>query len=269
MLVRILSLNAWGGRLHDRLIPYLAEADPDVLCLQEVVHTSNVEAEWLTYRDHGLELPQRANLFREVSEALPSHQAFFCPAARGDLYASDASFPSEWGLATFVKRSYPVIGQVQDFVHGDFSPTGFGMHPRARNAHGVRLFDYETLSAITIVHMHGLRELSGKEDTPARDAQAKALADVIVRTRRIGDRLVVCGDFNVLPASATFEPLRNLGLTDLVTSRGHSDTRTSFYKKSPRFADYMLVSANVEICSFEVVGAPEVSDHRALLLDLR
>src|SRR5262245_44678889 len=63
--MRILSLNAWGGRLSDRLIAYLVEADPDVLCLQEVTHTRGVRSEWLLYRDHGVELPQRANLFAE------------------------------------------------------------------------------------------------------------------------------------------------------------------------------------------------------------
>ncbi|MHC2215618.1 exonuclease III [Rhizobium leguminosarum] len=35
--MRIISLNAWGGRLHEALITYVTEADPDVLCLQEVL----------------------------------------------------------------------------------------------------------------------------------------------------------------------------------------------------------------------------------------
>jgi len=79
---------------------------------------------------------------------------------------------------------------------------------------------------------------------------------------------VVCGDFNVLPDSETFEILGSLGLVDLVTSRGHDDTRTSHYKKQPRFADYMLVTSNVEVIRFDPVAEPEVSDHRALLLDM-
>jgi endonuclease/exonuclease/phosphatase family metal-dependent hydrolase len=71
----------------------------------------------------------------------------------------------------------------------------------------------------------------------------------------------------VLPGSATLQALAGLGLTDLITSRGHTNTRTSHYKKAPRFADYMLVSGNVAVRHFEVVREPEVSDHRALLLD--
>lgn len=266
-MARVLSLNAWGGRLYDQLVPFLVECDPDILCLQEVVHTPAADAEWLIYRDNGLELPQRANLFRELSDALSSHQAFFCPAARGDLYDGESRLPSEWGLATFIRSTYPVIGQAQGFVHGGFSPDGWGDHPRSRNAHVVRVFDYEASCAVTVAHMHGLRDPAGKEDTAARLVQAKALVDLIGCTRRNGDRLVVCGDFNVLPGSATFAALSAIGLTDLVTQSGHSDTRTSFYKKTPRFADYMLVSDNVEVRRFEVVKEPEVSDHRALLLD--
>lgn len=83
------------------------------------------------------------------------------------------------------------------------------------------------------------------------------------------ERLIVCGDFNVLPESATFAALGSLDLSDLVTSRGHTDTRTSHYGKSGRFADYMLATPDVDVVRFDVVEQPEVSDHRALLLDLR
>ena len=93
--MRVLSLNTWGGRLHAPLIPYLAAADPDVLCLQEMISTPSAEAEWLIYKDHGAELLQRANLFTEVAAVLPDHQAFFLPAARGDLFDGERRFPSD------------------------------------------------------------------------------------------------------------------------------------------------------------------------------
>ena len=270
--MRILSLNAWGGRLHDALIPYLASAGADVVCLQEVVSTPAADAEWLDYRDGAHRLAQRANLFAEVAAALPSHRGFFCPAARGDLFEGDGPaarrFPSEWGLATFVRDGLPVIGQAQGFVHGGFSADGWGDHPRARNAHAVRLFDYRRGRAVTIAHMHGLRDFAGKGDTPARAAQAERFAAMIAATAGEGDEIVACGDFNVLPGSVTFAVLARLGLADLVTGRGHQDTRTSYYEKTPRFADYMLTSGNVAVRRFEVVEVPEVSDHRALVLEI-
>ena len=166
-----------------------------------------------------------------------------------------------------MRSSLPVIGQAMDFVHGSFSPVGFGPHPRSRNAHCVRLFDYEADRAFSVAQIHGLRDTAGKGDTPARVAQAAAFKALIERVWRPDEPLVVCGDFNLLPDSATFETLGTLGLTDLITSRGHRDTRTSFYKKEGRFADYMLVTADVGVKRFEVVRAPEVSDHCPLLVE--
>lgn len=96
------------------------------------------DKDWPTYRDGGHRLPQRANFFRDVRAALPEHVATFCPAAQGVLWDGETSIPSQWGLATFVHRSLPVIAQAQDFVHKCYSPRGYGDHPRSRNAHGVR-----------------------------------------------------------------------------------------------------------------------------------
>ena len=265
--MRILSLNAWGGRVFGPMIRFLREMQPDVLCLQEVTRAPVASADWLLYRDGGAALPQRADLFREVREVLPEHDGVFCPAARGTLYDGEEAVPSEWGLASFVRRSLPVIGQAQGFVHGAFSPDGWGEHPRSRNAHALRLYDRGAGAPITIAQMHGLRDPAGKGDAPARQAQAEAFAHLIRTVWRPGERLVACGDFNVLPGSATFAVLEGLGLTDLVTGRGHTGTRTSLYPKPGRFADYLLVTPDVDVRHFDVLPEPEVSDHRALLLE--
>ena len=58
--MRIMCLNGWGGKLHEVLIPYLMAAAPDLLCLQEVVHTPEAAKYWLTYRAGAHVLPQRA-----------------------------------------------------------------------------------------------------------------------------------------------------------------------------------------------------------------
>jgi endonuclease/exonuclease/phosphatase family metal-dependent hydrolase len=264
--MRIMCLNGWGGRLYEELVGYLRAADPDVLCLQEVVHTSATAKGWLTYRDGDHVLPQRANLFREVCRALPRHVATFCPAAQGVLWDGDREVPSQWGLATFVRADLPVIAQAQGFVHKGFSPDGYGEHPRSRTAHAVRVYNYEQGWPVTVAHMHGLRDKAGKMDTPERTEQAHRLARLVTSAAEPGDRLIVCGDFNVEPGSETFDVLGRVGLRDLVMGRGFAGTRSSHYHKPGRFADYMLVNEAVEVRAFEVVEEPEVSDHRPLLL---
>jgi endonuclease/exonuclease/phosphatase family metal-dependent hydrolase len=137
---------------------------------------------------------------------------------------------------------------------------------RPRAALAVRVVDSRAGRFVTVVTVHGIRDASGKGDTPARRAQAERLAGVIADVREAGDLTVVCGDFNVLPGSETFRILAGLGLVDLVGSAG---TRTSRYAKPVRHASYLLVSEPAAVERFEIVAAPEVSDHRALLLDLR
>ncbi|WP_299783294.1 endonuclease/exonuclease/phosphatase family protein [uncultured Roseobacter sp.] len=266
--VEIMCLNGWGGKLHQQLLPYIETTAPDVLCLQEVVHSPVSDKDWLTYRDGDHILPQRANFFRDVSRALPDHTAVFCPAAQGVLWDGEHSIPSQWGLATFVHKSVPIIGQVQGFVHKNFSPFGYGDHPRSRSAHSVRIFDYQSDRHVSITHMHGLRDLNGKMDTPERSAQAKRLLGMAQQVSGPDDLMVVCGDFNVEPDSETLQILADAGLSELVTGRGFTSTRNSQYKKPGRFADYMLVSEPETVKGFDVVYDPEVSDHCPLILNV-
>jgi endonuclease/exonuclease/phosphatase family metal-dependent hydrolase len=265
--LRILSLNAWAGRIYPELLSYLIGENPDVLCLQEVLSSRGANADWLLYRDHDVELRQRGNLFEQVRAAFPEHDAYFCSSMRGELLNGDKPVWVEFGLATLVRHSCSVIGQAMDFVHGEFSPDGWGPHPRPRNVHVMRLFNFEDSTATTIANVHGLRGTDGKHDNPERQAQAYALLDLIKRVWRPGEKLIVCGDFNVLPGSVTFETLGTIGLVDLVTTRGITDTRTSHYRKQERYADYVLVTPDVDVIRFEAVERPEVSDHRPLLLD--
>jgi endonuclease/exonuclease/phosphatase family metal-dependent hydrolase len=266
MPIKIICLNAWGGRLHAELVDYLRAEDADVVCVQEVVHTPGAPAEMLVYRDGDHVLDQRANLFADLAAAQPGHVATFCPAARGDLWAGETAVPSYWGIATFVRARLPVVAQAQGFVHKSYSPHGYGDHPRSRNAHVVRIYDGDGDRAVTVAHMHGLRDLAGKGDTPARAAQARAFVDLVDSVTEPGDALVVCGDLNVEPLSETLTILGSLGVDELVTGRGFSGTRSSHYRKPGRFADYMLVGKDVAVIDFAVIGAPEVSDHCPLRL---
>lgn len=266
--MKIMCLNGWGGKLHEPLTAYLKSTSPDVLCLQEVVHSPDTDKDWLTYRDGDHVLPQRANFFRDVAAALPEHTAMFCPAAQGILWDEEHTVASQWGLATFIRKSLPITAQAQGFVHKEFSPHGYGEHPRSRCAHAVRIYDFQRDRSVCIAHMHGLRDLNGKMDTPERIQQAHRLAELVTYVAAPDDAVIVCGDFNVEPTSETFEILGKLGLADLVTTSGFEGTRTSHYLKAGRFADYMLVNEYVEVLEFSVVKEPEVSDHCPLVLTI-
>jgi endonuclease/exonuclease/phosphatase family metal-dependent hydrolase len=264
--VRIVSLNAWGGALHDELADWLPRCGADVLCLQEVTRTPGLDG-WTSFRDDERHLPQRANLCADVGRLLPRHQATFVandagPVSDGD----DAVHRQDFGLATFLDERLPVIGLTADFVHRTFVeherwPAG----DRPRAALGVRLVGRPGGRTVTIVQLHGVRDPAGKHDTPARRGQAARLAELVERLRGPDDLVIVCGDLNLLPDSETFDVLAGIGLVDLVGTR---DTRTARYTKPLRHASYMLVSDPGVVQRFDAPAAPEVSDHRPLILDI-
>lgn len=264
--MRIVSLNAWGGARYDALAAWLPTTGADVVCLQEVTRTADLSG-WTTFRDAERDLPQRADLFDDVAALLPAHRGWFVASDAGPVTDADGHrHRQEFGIGAFARSALTVLGDRSAFVHGEFTEyeewTASG---RPRAAHAVTLLDTPGGRAVTVVHLHGLRDAAGKGDTPARRAQAERLAELVEAARVPGDLCVVCGDLNLLPDSATFAVLRGLGLVDLV---GTADTRTSLYPRPVRHASYLLVSEPAAVQRFEIVRSPEVSDHAALLLDV-
>jgi len=264
--VRLVSINAWGGAMYGQFAAWLPQINPDVLCVQEVTHTHG-HTGWTSFDDGDHALPQRADLLTDVRRLLPRHQVFFAASDAGPVRdATGVTHQQEFGVGTFVHDSIAVTDVVPRFVHDRFTrherwpSTG-----RPRNALATRLALQGRARAITVVQVHGLRDAEGKHDTPARRAQAERLAALVTDVRQAGDLAVLCGDLNLLPHSETFDVLRGAGLVDLV---GTADTRGSRYVKPVRHASYLLVSDLAAVRRFEVLTRPEVSDHRALLLEL-
>ncbi len=268
--MRIVSLNAWCGASYDALARWLPGVGADVVCFQEVTCTPGIGG-WTMFRDDERELSQRANLYVDVMGLLPQHQGSFDASDAGPVTTMDEDGRSithrqNFGLATFIDGRYPVVGRLSEFVFGTFTDhehwPGDG---RPRIAQGVRLLDRDGQRYVTIVHLHGLRDTAGKGDTATRRHQAERLVALVERLRRPGDLTIVCGDFNVLPDSITFDLLGDIGLVDLV---GRADTRTSSYTKPTRHANYLLVSDRTAVDNLDIPARPEVSDHRPLIVDI-
>ncbi|MDU8944866.1 endonuclease/exonuclease/phosphatase family protein [Ovoidimarina sediminis] len=267
--LRIVSLNAWGGREWAALEPWLKRLDADVFCAQEVIRAPDPQPEWLCYEDPNRRLAQRSDLFGEICRCLPRHQARFAAAARGPLTGDDGrSYVSEHGLGLWVRDDLAVSGSFDGFVFGRFRHDGWGAEPVPRALQIVRLASPDTGKTLVGANLHGIRQPGGKLDTPDRKVQCANLINGLKGFREPGEPLVVAGDFNLLPDSATFQALEAMGLANLVVQNGITDTRTSLYKKAERYADYVLASQEVEVLAFDAPAEPEVSDHRPLVLDI-
>lgn len=252
--------------MYDQLIPWLQTVDADVICLQEVTRTPQ-KSGWATFADGERTLPQRLNLFDDVSSALPGYTPYFVANDAGPVTDGDkVRLRQDFGIATWVRDEFPVVGLDARFVHSQFIDyTDWDVEDRPRAALTVTVRDRLGEQTISVVQLHGLRDPAGKQDTPARAEQALRLGSIVEQSSTTSDVVVLCGDLNLLPSSTTFHVLREHGMVDLV---GDADTRASSYTKPVRNASYALVSSTAVVRKFEIVVEPEVSDHRALMLDL-
>nr|WP_314141167.1 endonuclease/exonuclease/phosphatase family protein [uncultured Rhodococcus sp.] len=264
--MKIVSINAWGGAMFDELVAWLETVDADVICLQEVTRTAH-RSGWSTFADGERTLPQRLSLFDDVSAVLTDFTPHFVVNDAGPVTDGEGvELRQDFGIATWVRDEFPVVGLDARFVHSRFvDHTVWDVGDRPRAALTVTVRDRVAGRFVSVIQLHGLRDPAGKGDSPVRLEQAQKLVEVVEHVRSSSDVIVLCGDLNLLPSSETFAVLGEHGMTDLVED---ADTRTSSYTKEIRSASYLLVSSTAVVRRFEIVEAPEVSDHRALMIDI-
>ena len=262
--MKLVSLNTWGSRLGDSLLDWLRQARADVYCLQEVFRGPTLTNKALSDGDgHTID----ADSFGTLQRALPDYQGWFSAGSRG--YINDSTWldqPFEYGLALFTHPSLSVIAQRSLLVHGPFRQDGRGHPPLSRAAQAVRCVG--PMGSFSIGNLHGLWQPNKKKDSGLRNQQARRFRDLLASISQPGEPLVAAGDFNVLPDSATFEVLGELGLSDLNRRFDIHCTRSELYQKPVRYADYLLANEYSKVAGLHVVRQPIVSDHCPLVLQL-
>jgi len=238
--MKLITLNTWGGRAGKALLLdfFRKYKDIDVFCLQEILKAPFENFE---------------GLLQEISEELPGHRSYFHP-----------QYLDNYGLQTLVKKNLAVTedGEVFVYKYKGYIPEGdVGNH--ARNIQYVTL-DFES-GPIIIINFHGAWiKGAHKTDTDDRISQSKKIVEFI---QNLSNNFILCGDFNLLPDTESIAILEKAGLRNLIKEYGVTSTRTSFYTKPEKYADYIFVSKGVEVKDFRVLSE-EVSDHSALFLEI-
>lgn len=241
---KLVSLNIWGGHLRQPLLEFIkSNQGVDIFCLQEVYHNAQHK---ISEDDKEVTL----NIFSEMHEYLPEHNAYFLPVVAGF-----------YGIGMFVRKDIKVISHGEVSIHEN--PTYKGRGP----THGRSLQWVECEvggNKFYVINVHGLWNGKGKSDSPARVLQSK-------KVRQFMDSLehpiVLCGDFNLKPDTQSMRILE-AGMNNMITLYNVSSTRTSYYPKAERFADYIITSPEIKVNAFTVMP-DEVSDHAPLLLDFQ
>ncbi len=255
--MKIISLNTWGGRAGEkRLLDFLKNAGQttDVLCLQEIWSVED-ENTMLRFAE-GLEIIHKDIMFggvKKISSALENFNYYFRPHYKDD-----------YGLLTLVKKEIKVKDEGELFVHkhkGYVSDSHFGHH--ARNIQFVRL-EFSG-KEILVVNFHGLWNGKGKEDSEDRLNQSKMILNFLKEAKALN--IILCGDFNLLPDTKSLKMFEEFGLHNLVIKNGITSTRSHYYDKPEKHANYIFVSDSIRVKKFEVLSEV-VSDHLALALEI-
>jgi len=254
--MKLITLNTWGGRAGRALLLdfFRKYKDIDVFCLQEI---------WSAPYEHleghlagGLAISHEQIMTRgmqEISETLSNHSSYFRPLVLDD-----------YGLQMLVKNNLAVRkeGEVSVYKYKGYVSEGeIGDHGRS--------IQYVTLNLqgnpMTIINFHGAWIKGMKKiDTEDRINQSKKIVEFI---QNLSNDFILCGDFNLLPDTESLAILEKAGLRNLIKEYGITSTRTSFYKKPDKYADYVFVSKEIEVKDFRVL-LEEVSDHSALFLEI-
>lgn len=240
--MKLITLNIWGGHVHDPLLAFIAaNQDIDIFCFQEVYHNAH---RIISTEDR----MHYVNIFSEIGSHLPQHQGYFRPVVEG-IY----------GIATFIKTSIDVLGEGEVVIHDNAAYPGFGP-THSRNLQWIECNINSKI--MTLLNVHGLWNGAGKTDSPARISQSQRIRDFV---DTLNTPKILCGDFNLRPDTESIRILEN-GMNNLVNQFNVTSTRTNLYQKTEKFADYIFTSPDINIHKFEVLQ-DEVSDHTPLFLE--
>jgi endonuclease/exonuclease/phosphatase family metal-dependent hydrolase len=243
--MKIVTLNIWGGHELNPLMDFFRRnQDVDVFCLQEVFNGAKVTRP--IHQESVMDILPRINAI------LPNHTAYFSPDQ-----------DNEEGIAILVSNSHAVEKSGRGFVYRwENAMVDDNARTLGRSIQHVQLkVDGRRVS---VVNVHGLWNGGGKTDTPDRIAQSTNIINFI---KGLEGQVILCGDFNLSPETESLRMLEESGLKNLVKEHGITSTRTSFYTKPEKFADYILISPEIDVKKFEVM--PDVvSDHSPLFLEI-
>lgn len=252
--MRLITLNAWCGRALYPLMTFIGKyaPDTDIFCFQEILNTEQGALDERHPDEYCC-----ADLFRKIVAALPEFNGAF---------ASFGDNPVRMSQAIFVRKSVPVTDIGDFLVHVPAQAREFGSAVIASRKLQHVTFNLDGRECV-VANMHGLWNGGGKGDAPERLAQSESVRKFL---DGVNGPKILCGDFNLLPDTESLAILER-GMTNLVKAHGVKSTRTPLYREygkpgASNFADYVIVSPDVQVDRFEVL--PDlVSDHAALRLE--
>ena len=240
--MKLLQLNAWGGRLEPQIGDLLKTENPDIVCLQEAI----------SFRKDG------SGLFITIENIQENYDLPFM--GFGPVF----SFNYMKGTAQFgncILSRFPIKKTEVIFTHQEHKDNFMWQEDSSNMRNFVHAEVQINGRTCHIITHHGFWILEHKNGNQETLKQTKMIADYI---GELSGPTILTGDFNLVPQSPSLQQLNKL-LTNLCITHKLKTTRTNLTYKTET-CDYIFVNDEVNVDNFQALEKV-VSDHKALSLE--
>lgn len=234
--MKIIFLNCWYAKAEKTFFDFISKnsSGADIFCLSEIY----------------------PELFAKLEGILPDFKGYY------EEGIFDSSMNLVYGQAIFTRRGI------------EFKSLGKIKSPKDRKneagfAFALPLQIFVKRKKLYVVNVHGKSRPGDKLDTPARIEQSENIINFL---KDKNEPVVIGGDFNLMPFTKSIKILEKTGYRNLIKDFNIKETRNRLSweqfpnEEKQHFADYVFVSREVKVISFEVPRI-EVSDHLPLILE--
>lgn len=240
--MKLIQLNAWGGRLDNTLSDFLEQERPDIFCGQEIIsYPKNHSILFLSLED-----------MQRITKLDNS------------VFGATASFPFMKGYAEFgntIISRFPIAKSSTIFTNLEFTEN---FSPKEHD-YNIRNFLHTVIprkgKSLNIVTHHGHHVHEHKNGNEETDRQMKMIADYI---QTLEGPVILSGDFNLHPGSKSLLPINQL-MTNLSDKYSLTTTRNELTSKT-EVCDHIFVNKDIKVKKF-YAHSRIVSDHQALVME--
>lgn len=239
--MKLVQLNAWGGRLETPLLNFLVQQNPDIICLQEIFSIQGNSGFFMT--------------IEKIQRELEVRNVFMSPVYTINFMRRKAMYGNAIASKLPFSKSCVVFTNLEHSDNFDFDKDDY-------NIRNLQLVRYNLGGkTLNVLNHHGHHLPKHKDG----DSQTMRQMQIIEKqVDKLDGAVILAGDFNLTPDSESLESL-NKKLVNLSVKYNLQTTRTHLTSKK-EVCDYIFVSKDVKINNF-FASDQIVSDHQALILD--
>jgi endonuclease/exonuclease/phosphatase family metal-dependent hydrolase len=240
--MKLIQLNAWGGKLGGQIIKLLQDEKPDIVCLQEIMSLEGGETGFFTRIEDIEKVYSFADVFLSPVFSLKFMQR---KAHFGNAIMSQVKFQSKKVVFTNLTHKDNF-----DFDNDDY------------NVRNLQHVDVEVDGRLfNILNHHGHHIPEHKNGDAETMRQMKIIRGYL---DELTGPIILTGDFNLSPKSSSLE-LINRRLINLSLKFNLKTTRNVLTHKT-EVCDYVFVSRDIKVKKF-YLSDMLASDHAALVLE--